>query len=234
MNISKKDIITKSWKLVLQNISLLILCISFIFVLNVLLGSIQDKLLEDLTIQSITFTIAAYLFQMGLSLGVIKIYLNIYNNKEANFKLIFESFHLLVPFLTGSLLIIIIMFVLALPGLLLLYLAVSSEPSLGLDSVLENITLIPLILIIVPIIYISLRFQFFNYFLVEEECDVIVAIKKSFYITQGRVLELLTLGALISLIILISIIPLGAGLVFSIPLSTMVNTSLYKILKMRL
>jgi len=44
-------------------------------------------------------------------------------------------------------------------------------------------------------------------------------------------MELFLLGTVMSIIVLISIIPLGAGLLISIPLATMVNTYVYEKLK---
>ena len=65
----------------------------------------------------------------------------------------------------------------------------------------------------------------------DEECGIIDAVKKSAAITKGYVMELFLLGTLISIIVLISIIPLGAGLLISIPLATMVNAYVYEKLK---
>ena len=91
--------------------------------------------------------------------------------------------------------------------------------------------LIPILLIIIPVVYTSLRLQFYDYFLVENEGGAIASIKKSINITQGYAGELFVLGAVLSIIILISIIPLMVGLIFSIPLVIMVNTHVYLKLK---
>ena len=230
MKFSKKEIIIKSWNQILPNLSLLILCVGFIFFINILLGTLQDKLLEDLTIQSIIFTVSSYLFQMGLSLGLVRIYLNIYSNNEISFSQIFGSFHLLLSYLLGSVLIIIFMLILALPGIIFMLSFSNLESFSAIESIIDNMTIVPLILILSPMIYISIRLQFYSYFLVDEECGVVEALKASFLVTEGVFLELLTLGALISLIVLISIIPFGLGLIVSIPLSTMVTTNLYNIL----
>ena len=84
---------------------------------------------------------------------------------------------------------------------------------------------------IVPAMYLSVRLQFYEYFLIDEECSVIDAIKKSADISKGHVLELFILGAALSLIILISIIPMGLGLIFSIPLSAVATSYVYLKLK---
>ena len=79
--------------------------------------------------------------------------------------------------------------------------------------------------------YASIRMQYYNYFLVDKECGAIVAIKNSIKITQGSVGRLFVLGAALSIIILISMLPLMLGLLISIPLATMVNTRIYLMLK---
>ena len=92
-------------------------------------------------------------------------------------------------------------------------------------------TAVHALIIIIPLVYISLRLQFYDYFLVDEECNIIESIKKSVAITKGYVMELFLLGAVMSIIVLVSIIPMGAGLFISIPLATMVNTCVYQKLK---
>ena len=84
---------------------------------------------------------------------------------------------------------------------------------------------------IVPAIYLSVRLQFYEYFLIDEECGVIDSLKKSADISKGYVLELFIIGAILSLIVLISIIPMGLGLLFSIPLSMVAISYIYLKLK---
>ena len=109
MNFSKREIITSSWNILKPNLGILVLVILTIFCLNLFLGIIQDRLLEDLTPQSILFTVAASLFQMGLNLGMLRIYLNLIHNQDGAFPQLIGSFYLLIPYLTASLLVILIL-----------------------------------------------------------------------------------------------------------------------------
>ena len=84
---------------------------------------------------------------------------------------------------------------------------------------------------IVPATYLSVRLQFYEYFLIDEECSVIDSLKKSADISKGYILELFIIGAILSLIVLISIIPMGLGLLFSIPLSMVAISYIYLKLK---
>ena len=233
MEFSKREIITSTWNIMKPHLGLLILAVLFIFGLNLLLSAIQEVLLGDITYQSVLFTFAAYLFQMGLHLGMLRITLNIINNKEVNFSQLFGSFDVLIPFVLATIVFIAILLIAASPGIMLLLAAVSADWDYisNLEAIDNWSIIIPIILIIIPAVYISVRLQFYNYFLLDEESGIIESIKKSAEISKGYVGELFLLGAVLSIIILISIIPLGLGLIFSIPLSTMATSYVYLKLK---
>ena len=233
MEFSKREIITSSWNIMKPHLSLLILAILFIFGLNLLLSALQEEILSDIKAQSILFTIAAYLFQMGLNLGMLRISLNIINNKEVNFSQLFGSFDVLIPFVLATIVFIAILLIAASPGIMLLLASVSADwdSMSNLEAIDNWSVIIPIIIIIIPVVYISVRLQFYNYFLLDEESGIIESIKKSAEISKGYTGELFLLGAILSTIILISIIPLGLGLIFSIPLSTMATSYVYLKLK---
>jgi len=215
------------------HLSLLILAILFIFGLNLLLSALQEEILGDIKAQSILFTIAAYLFQMGLNLGMLRISLNIINNKEVNFSQLFGSFDVLIPYILATIVLIAILLIAASPGIILLLVSVSADwdSMSNLEAPDDWSVIIPIILIIIPAVYISVRLQFYNYFLLDEETGIIESIKRSAEISKGYVGELFLLGAVLSIIILVSIIPLGLGLLISIPLSTMATSYVYLKLK---
>ena len=233
MEFSKREIITSSWNIMKPHLSLLILAILFIFGLNLLLSALQEEILGDIKAQSILFTIAAYLFQMGLNLGMLRISLNIINNKEVNFSQLFGSFDVLIPYILATIVLITILLIAASPGIILLLVSVSADwdSMSNLEAPDDWSVIIPIILIIIPAVYISVRLQFYNYFLLDEEAGIIESIKRSAEISKGYVGELFLLGAVLSIIILVSIIPLGLGLLISIPLSTMATSYVYLKLK---
>ena len=233
MEFSKREIITSSWNIMKPHLSLLILAILFIFGLNLLLSALQEEILSDIKAQSILFTIAAFLFQMGLNLGMLRISLNIINNKEVNFSQLFGSFDVLIPYILATIVLIAILLIAASPGIILLLVSVSADwdSMSNLEAPDDWSVIIPIILIIIPAVYISVRLQFYNYFLLDEETGIIESIKRSAEISKGYVGELFLLGAVLSIIILVSIIPLGLGLLISIPLSTMATSYVYLKLK---
>ena len=214
-----------------EHLALMAMIILFIFSLNLILSVIQEKLLGEITYQSILFIMAAYLFQMGLNLGFLRICLNIINNTEANFPLLFNSFHMLISYVLATILYLAALILAASPGMLLLL----SSINIDIDNIYSSMgsisVILSLILMIIPAIYLSVRLQFYDYFLIDEECGIVESIKKSADISKGYVLELFVLSAALSLIVLISIIPMGLGLIFSIPFSMVATSYVYIKLK---
>ena len=213
-----------------KHLGLWMLIMLLIIGLNLLLGSVQDELLGKITPQTVLFTIAAYMFQMGLNLGMLRIALNINNTIETNLKDLVGSFHMLIPYMLATIIFLAIMLLVASPGIVLLLMFISSEweTILTLEWLNGGTMFIAALLIIVPTIYVSVRLQFYDYFLIDNECSILESITNSAKITKGFVGELFILGAILSIIVLISIIPMGAGLLISIPLGIMVNTHVYQ------
>ena len=212
------------------HLGLWMLIMLLILGLNLLLGNIQEGPLDKTTLQAVLFTIAAYLFQMGLNLGMLRIALNINNTNETNLKDLVGSFHMLIPYMLATIIFLAIMFLVASPGIVLLLMLISSDwdTIATLEWLNSGTMFIATLLIIVPAVYVSIRLQFYDYFLIDNECSILESITNSAKITKGFVGELFILGAILSIIVLISIIPLGVGLLVSIPLGIMVNTHVYQ------
>jgi len=233
MDFSKREIILSSWQALKGHLGLWILIMLFIFSLNIILSTIQERALNEITTQTILFIIAAYLFQAGLNLGMLKLALNIHREKKAGFNQVFGSFHILVIYLLSTLVYLTFILFAASPGIILLMFSVSADISSVAD--LRGLNgasfIIPLLLIIIPAVYASIRLQFYDYFLIDNEHGAIDSIKKSITITKGHTGELFVLGAILATIMLISMIPLMIGLFISIPFTIMVNTNVYLKLK---
>ena len=200
-----------------------------VVILNLFLSEIQDALLGKITSQSILFIIAAYLFQMGLNLGMLRIALNINKTNEATLKDLVSSFHMLIPYVLATIIFLVIMLLVALPGTALFFMFISSDwdTITALEWLNSGTMFIFVLFIIVPAAYVSIRLQFYDYFLIDNECSILESITNSAKITKGYAWQLFLLGAILTIIVLISIIPLGAGLIISIPLGITVNTHVY-------
>ena len=222
MEFSYKKIIIDSWELMKSKFSILILTTLFYFAVFFPINHFQGTL-PPLTAAHILFSLAAFLFIKGLDLGYLFICLNIINKKQANFNQIFAQFYLLFSYILATIICLLITLLFALPGIIFLLITIK----FNLHQLLSAISIF---IGVFPAVYISLRLQFYLYFLIEEE-TTISAIKKSAEITKGYALELFILGACLSIIFLISLIPFLLGVLISFPLMNMATTNVYLQLK---
>jgi len=85
-----------------------------------------------------------------------------------------------------------------------------------------------LILLIIPGIIWSIKFQFWPYFLVDKNLGPIEAIKASGKLTQEVKWNLFLLGWLLALINVLGILALVAGLVVTVPLTMLASAFVYR------
>lgn len=91
------------------------------------------------------------------------------------------------------------------------------------------IVMLGFIALIIPGIYLAARFQFYVYAIVEHgNMGPIDALKKSWHMTRGIFWKLFGFSLVSMLIIVVSIIPFGLGLLFSIPTIGIAYALLYK------
>lgn len=85
-----------------------------------------------------------------------------------------------------------------------------------------------LLLLIVPGIFIAIRFQFYPYFILEENASSFTALQKSFNLSQNLTLELFLLGVVVIALNVAGILLFGVGIVLTYPLTTMATAIAYK------
>lgn len=87
-----------------------------------------------------------------------------------------------------------------------------------------------LVLLIVPGIYIALRFQYFGLALIDRNCSIKEAFAESTKRTYGVKWTLLGLFLVIALLNLAGLLPLGVGLLVTVPLGKIAITLAYRTL----
>lgn len=150
-----------------------------------------------LTILSAIITIAGQLFELFLTLGLIRFGLNFVSGRQANLGMLFGELRLL-PRMVGATILY---------GLMV---------ALGL------------ILLVVPGIYLALKFSQYQYAIVDRNLGVIDSLKYSSEITAGSLWQLLGLAVLLILINLLGVVALCVGLIFTIPLTNVITWLCYR------
>lgn len=85
-----------------------------------------------------------------------------------------------------------------------------------------------LILLIIPGIVWAIKFQFFDYLIIDKGLGPIDALEKSSEITRGVKLDLLTFGILIWIINLLGLLCLVVGLFVTIPITVVAKAFVYR------
>lgn len=91
--------------------------------------------------------------------------------------------------------------------------------------------LVGIFLLILPGIYIGLRLQFYQYYIIEEGDNSFTALKKSFDATENLALELFLFGLTVFLINLGGMLLFGIGILVTYPITTMATAAIYKSLE---
>lgn len=87
---------------------------------------------------------------------------------------------------------------------------------------------IGIFLLVLPAIFIAIRFLFYPYFILIDNDTAIVALQKSYYITQNLTLELFLFGTTVVTLNIIGVLFFGIGIIFTYPLTTMATAVIYK------
>jgi hypothetical protein len=96
-------------------------------------------------------------------------------------------------------------------------------------SIIRNlVTLFGFILLIIPGIIFSIRFNFFDYLIVDKNSRIIESLRKSWEITRGSTWNLFLLYILLGLINLLGFFALIVGLFWSIPTTMIAEAFVYR------
>ena len=238
MEFLKKEIIKTSWLNTKNNLSTLI-CVSAIYLMiMVLLFQIFTLMSPQFTenmaadsigglmslplpsVQNLFFILASALFITGLNLGFLQVCINIFRNNPFSIIQLFNSFDALFPYVLTSILYGAIQCVAAAPGIIFLLICMN----LNLPGIFYSMGVVFAVL---PAVYFSIRLQFYVYFLLDKNKGCIESLKESFIVSKGYAYQLFIIGAILSIIIQLSIIPFFVGLIIAVPFSKMVTTYTY-------
>jgi len=196
---SIKQAVSYGWKTLKEHTGLLVGATALVMVASVVLAALSEVI--DNASLSALVTIAAYIIQSGLALGLVYIALEVYHGRKATVS------GLLTPFderLWKYIFAGILYGVMVAVGTLLL---------------------------VIPGIWAGLTFAFFAYPIAEENAGPIEALKYSKQITDGAKLQLLLFFVVVWLLNLVGLLFLGIGLLVTIPTVAMATVSVYYILK---
>lgn len=195
---SKEQAIKFGWERMKDNIGFFIVYLLTIFVIEGFFSFFATSFTESLPSLSLLFNLGSWIVSIVSSIFIIKIGLRLYDNVKIG-PLDFLSFSSSLFF-----------------KFLLGYI---------LYSVL---IIIGFILLIVPGIYLAIKYQYVQYLIIDKNMDVFEAFKESGKMTDGHKWNLLLLVLLFVGICILGVMALGIGLLISIPIVIVAQAYVYK------
>ncbi len=195
---SKGEAIRFGWETTKSNLGFFIGLFFILFLIAAFLGYFASSFEEPSPMLSLLFNIGSTVFNVIASIGLIMVALKFYNGEKGESGDFFRF--------TGS--------------LLLRFLAGS--------FLLGFIVSLGLLLLVVPGIILAIKFQFYNYFIVEKDMGPIEALKASWVLTTGVKWELFLFALLLGLINIAGALALGVGLLITLPISLMATAYVYR------
>ena len=202
------------------------------FLVQMLIPNLLDSLFNQTSIQYILYRITYLLVVTGITLGVTAQLIKVTRLMTVeSFADVFNYFHKIIASIMGSILVALAFGVLAVI-FIVLFMGVSS---LSVESI-ENIAagdevsgplMIGFMGYVIIIAYLSLKTNFFTYFIVDKDMGPIDALRESLTRTTGLEFELFTIYAILALLNLIGALLFGIGLLFTIPFSWLVVSIIY-------
>jgi uncharacterized membrane protein len=199
LQFSRDEAIKFGWQAAMDNLGFFIRALIIIFVVSLTFSVIGKLTEKSYPFISLAANIIYTFFSLMFGIGLIKIYLKIFDSQEPELSDLTFGMNL---------------------NLFLSYLVV---------SLLYTLIIIGgLILFIFPGIYWAIQFQFCTYLVIDKGMGPVEALKKSSALTKGVKWDLFVLGILLLLIILLGILALFIGLFVAIPLTMMAVTFVYR------
>ena len=193
-----KESIDFGWETVKKYLGFFIVISVIVFVAQLIPRSLQNIVAGDVVLIAGIIGIIGWVIQKIIDMGFIKICLKCCDNEKGEFSD-------LVPTSRQR----VINFIVG-------------------SIMYALIVVVGTILLIVPGVIWSLKFQFFGYFIIDEGLSPIDALKKSGMITAGVKGNLFVFALVLALINMVGVFCLLVGLFVTIPLTTLAFTYMYR------
>jgi hypothetical protein len=212
----------RAWDTVRKNLTVLVGLQVVFYMAFFLMGILMEAVKGSMPMVFYTVSLLNYAAQIIFGVGMIRIALKITEGEEPKLSDILPTFSQAVRYLIANLFVLV-------AALLVMFILFSlfnmSNPNFYANDLNRYLFWI---FAGVPLLVLSLRFQFSTYFIVQTESPAIAALLKSYIITKGYLGKLVLLILLIIAINILGLLALGVGLLISIPVSILMITYMYR------
>ncbi len=211
-----KDSFLEGFKIFKKNWKFILLSLLLVFVVRMVLGGIVDGIDNSINAGGGIEVIVNWVVDSFMTMGAIIISLRLIDGKKVEYADLFKHYPLFLKYLLGSVLVSMIM---------LIPLVITT---LGANLGLPILSFIGFVAIIFPGIYLSLKYQFTTYLILDHGMHPIDAFRKSGKITEGVKIRLFLFSLAQIGIVLLGLIALLVGLFVAVPVVFLASTLVYR------
>jgi hypothetical protein len=225
---SKKEALSFGWQTATKNVIFFAKILALTFFLPFFLSLVAKSLEDSSFVLAVIFNTASQLLSFGFSLGLIVVTLKFVDRKTAQVDDLFSAFKipLLIKYFIGILIYALVPgLILVVPFGMMLILGLAGRLELGLGLLMSAV--VALVAIYVALRFV-LRFQFYPYFLVDKNTEILESFRRSFKATSGSELNLLSFLFLGVLVVLAGFLAFWIGLLWAIPTWTVALAYVYR------
>lgn len=223
---SIKESYRNAWALYKKNWKFITVTYLIVFGVEIASSVIRSSVPKNAAGIAIILAIISSAIQMLVGIGTVVIFLKLVDRKKAEYSDLFKSYKYFLNYFLGAILYGII--VCGLPVLVILV-ALTLGAFKGNEINAGLIVLIVGLIISFPIaIYLSLRYQFYSYFIVDKNLPPVEAIKASSKATQGVKWKLFGFGFVHAGVALLGLLALWIGIIVAAPLIAIATIFAYR------
>lgn len=213
---SIKEALSKGFEIFKKNWKFILLSLIIVFVVRMILGGIVGGIDQGLNMGGGFEVIVNWFLDSFLTMGAVIISLKLIDGKKAEYSDLYKHYPLYLKYLLGSVLVSLILLV---PIVI---------ATIGNNLGLPILAFIGFAAIIFPGIYLSIKYQFTTYLIIDKKMHPIDAFKKSGHITQGVKLKLFLFSLAQIGVVLLGLVALVVGLLVAIPVAFLASTYVYR------
>lgn len=221
---SKQEALQFGWQTVRGNLGYFF-GLSAVFTLASAILTPLQAYFADSPVVALIIAILSIALTLIVDLGFMKITLKTYDGEPTDFPDLFRYYDLSPRYFLSTVLFTLLILTAMVPGIVVVSLVVSSLGSEGVGT-LAGILIGALFLI--PVAFVSVRFYFFGYFIIDQEAGPVEAFKLSAQLTKGETWELFLLFLILVAVILVGLLTFIVGLLVAYPVALLTTTCVYR------
>jgi ABC-type multidrug transport system fused ATPase/permease subunit len=199
--------------------------LSAVFILASVIFTPFQAFFSDMPVAAMVVAILSVAITLIVDLGFMKITLKTCDGEPTDFRDLFRYYDLSPRYFLGTVLYTLLILLSLIPGIVVLSLLAGNTGVEGI-GIIKGVLVA--ILLSVPSAFLSIKFYFFGYFIVDQDAGAIEAFRLSARLTRGATWQILLLFVVAFAIILAGILALLVGLLIAYPIAKLTTAYAYR------